>query len=170
MTQAIDRQKGGYRYEWEESLALQNRLVVRTLFQLWERSCKAPNVNHIGAMWVLWGDIFSELAEDVSQEVLDAWRNVYLVFGILAYDSFSDHYKAVFLLAVARWRKTLGIDYVELTYDQIKLLEKTMNTVHVPYTDECSYFRFADVESKKPEGFDEKVRKRERHTEHLVHK
>jgi hypothetical protein len=98
--------------------------------------------------------LLSGIENDVSQDVYGALFAVYLAFGIVGYDSFSEYAQQTVQLGIRRFKKAFAIDRIQLTGEQMELLEEILSFAKIP-SPKNTLFLFSEVEKKKPDGFAE---------------
>jgi hypothetical protein len=147
----------------KERASLSNRLIIRFLIAYWKKTCTewweqgCPDVDDDwpGQSFIAWEDVLlSGIEKDVSQEVYGALFATYLAFGIVGYDLFSEYVQQTVQLGIRRWKKAFSIDRIQLTGDQMELLEEILSFAKIPFPHN-TLFLFSEVEKKKPDGFAE---------------
>ena len=143
--------------------SLPNRLIIRLLVSYWKKTCtewdeqSCPDVAYDwhGQCLIAWEDLLlSGIEKDVSEELYGALFAVYLAFGIVGYDSFSEYAQQTVQLGIRRWKKAFAIDRIQLTKEQMELLEEVLVFAEIPLP-KNRLFLFSEVEKKKPDGFEE---------------
>jgi hypothetical protein len=143
--------------------SLANRLVIRLFVDHWKKTCtewdeqSCPDVAYDwhGQCLIAWEDLLlSGIEKDVSQKVYGALFAIYLAFGIVGYDSFSEYAQQTVQLGIRRFKKAFAIDRIQLTKEQIELLEDVLSFAEIPIP-KYTLFLFSEVEKKKPDGFAE---------------
>jgi hypothetical protein len=121
--------------------SLTNRLVIRLFVAYWKKTCNEwyeqgcadGDEDWPGQSFIAWEDVLlSGIEKDVSQEVYGALFAIYLAFGIVGYDSFSEYVQQTVQLGLRRWRKSFAIDRVQLTGEQMELLEDILSFANIP--------------------------------------
>jgi hypothetical protein len=144
-----------------DATALTSRLVIRLLIGHWkktciewyEQSCPDTAYDTQGQAFLAFEDLLlSGIETDVSEEIYGALFAVYLAFGIVGYDAFSEYVQQTVQLGLRRWKKVCAIDRIQLTVEHMALLEEVLSFVQLPLPKE-PLFVFVAVEKKKPEGF-----------------
>ena len=135
--------------------------MIRLIIGHWKRTCtewneqSCPDIEYDGAGQALLAFealLVDGIENDVSEEVYGALFAVYLAFGIVGYDTFSEYVQQTIQLGLRRFKQAFAIDHIRLTSEQMALLTEVLAFVHLPVPKD-PLFRFADVERKKPEGF-----------------
>jgi hypothetical protein len=147
----------------KDSALLTNRLVIRLFIDHWKKTCTewyeqgCPDIEYDeqGQAFIAFEDLLlSGIEKDVSQEVYGALFEVYLAFGIVGYDSFSEYVQQTVQLGLRRWKKAFAIDRIQLIGEQMELLEEVLVFANIPFPKD-TLFLFSEVEKKKPDGFAE---------------
>jgi hypothetical protein len=147
----------------KDTASLTNRLVIRLFIAHWEKTCtewyeqSCPDGEFDGAgqAFIAFEDLLlSGIEKDVSQEVYGALFAIYLAFGIVGYDLFSEYVQQTVQLGIRRWKKAFAIDRIQLTGEQMELLEDILSFANIPFPKD-TLFLFSEVEKKKPERFAE---------------
>jgi hypothetical protein len=145
----------------KDTSSLTNRLIIRLFIDHWKKTCtewdeqSCPDVDDDwpGQCFIAWEDVLlSGIENDVSQEVYGALFAIYLAFGIVGYDFFSEYAQQTAQLGIRRFKKAFSIDRVVLTREQMELLKESLSFAHIPFPKE-TLFLFSEVEKKKPERF-----------------
>ena len=145
----------------KDTASLTNRLVIRLFIDHWKKTCaewyeqSCPDIEYDeqGQAFIAFEDLLlSGIEKDVSQEVYGALFAVYLAFGIVGYDSFSEYVQQTVQLGLRRFKKAFAIDRIQLTGEQMALLEEVLVFANIPFPKE-TLFLFSEVEKKKPDGF-----------------
>jgi hypothetical protein len=143
--------------------SLTNRLVIRLFIAHWkktctewyEQSCPDGEFDGAGQALIAFEDLLlSGIEKDVSEEVYSALFAVYIAFSIVGYDSFSEYAQQTVQLGLRRWEKAFAIDRIQLTGDQMELLEEILSFAKIPFP-QNTLFLFSEVEKKKPDQFAE---------------
>jgi hypothetical protein len=154
--------------------SLTNRLVIRLFIDHWKKTCtewyeqSCPDVafDGEGQAFIAFEDLLlSGIEKDVSQEVYGALFAIYLAFGIVGYDSFSEYAQQTVQLGLRRFKKAFAIDRIHLTEEQMELLEDVLSFATIPFPKE-TLFLFSEVEKKKPDGFAEIEKEYDEFIEH----
>jgi hypothetical protein len=147
----------------KDTSSLTNRLIIRLFIDHWkktctewyEQSCPDGEFDGAGQAFIAFEDLLlSDIEKDVSEEVYGALFAVYLAFSIVGYDSFSEYAQQTVQLGIRRWKKAFAIDSIQLTGDQMELLEEILSFAKIPFPHN-TLFLFSEVEKKKPDGFAE---------------
>ena len=120
-----------------------------------EQGCPDGDDDWPGQCFIAWEDLLiSGIEKDVSQNIYEALAAVYLAFGIVGYDVFSEYVQQTVQLGIRRWKKAFSIDRIALTREQMELLDEVLSFARIPFPKD-TLFLFSEVEKKKPDGFAE---------------
>jgi hypothetical protein len=145
----------------KDTSSLTNRLIIRLFIDHWkktctewyEQSCPDGEFDGAGQAFIAFEDLLlSGIEKDVSQEVYGALFAIYLAFGIVGYDLFSEYVQQTVQLGIRRFKKAFAIDRIQLTGEQMGLLEDILSFANIPFPKD-TLFLFSEVEKKKPERF-----------------
>jgi hypothetical protein len=158
----------------KERASLSNRLIIRLLVAYWKKTCNEwyeqgcadGDDDWPGQSFIAWEDVLlSGIEKDVSQAVYGALFAVYLAFGIVGYDLFSEYVQQTVQLGIRRFKKAFAIDRIALTREQMELLKEVLSFAHIPFPKE-TLFLFSEVEKKKPDRFAEIEKEYDDNMEH----